>query len=516
MEIFADPTLGLGLLTLIVLELILGIDNLIFIAILADKLPPHQRDRARLIGLSLALMLRLGLLAGMSYLVTLTAPLFSVFERGFSGRDLILAGGGVFLLFKATMELHERLEGGAQRHEGPKAHAAFGIVITQIVVLDAVFSLDAVITAVGMVEQLWVMMTAVVIAMAAMMLASKPLTHFVNERPTVVVLCLGFLLMIGFSLIAEGFGLHIPKGYLYAAIGFSVLIEFFNQVARRNRAKQAMKRPLRERTADAVLHLLGGRIEAETPLPVIAAGAEAVFAPTERQMIRSVLELSQRGVESIMTQRRDIVWLDLNRGKEALVESVKAAPHTRLPVARGALDAFEGVVQSRDLLRNLLEQRELDIERAITQPLAVQEGASALRVLEQLRHHPVPLAIVVDEYGSIEGLVTVNDILAAIAGDFVDTANTDALPQPIGEGAWLVPGAFPIKELDRLLGTTLPYDGEYRTLAGLLLDRLGRIPAVGESLQWQGHRFEIRELDGLRIARVWIQKAETRPTEKVP
>ncbi|EAR22810.1 TerC family protein [Nitrococcus mobilis] len=516
MEIFADPTVGLGLLTLIVLELILGIDNLIFIAILAEKLPPHQRDRARLIGLSLALMLRLGLLAGMSYLVTLTAPLFSVFEHGFSGRDLILAAGGVFLLFKATMELHERLEGGAQRREGPKAHAAFGIVITQIVVLDAVFSLDAVITAVGMVEQLWVMMAAVVIAIAAMMLASKPLTHFVNERPTVIVLCLGFLLMIGFSLIAEGFGLHIPKGYLYAAIGFSVLIEFFNQVARRNRAKQAMKRPLRERTADAVLHLLGGHIEAETPLPVIAAGAEAVFAPTERQMIRSVLELSQREVESIMTQRRDIVWLDLDRAKEALLESIKTAPHTRLPVARGALDAFEGVVQSRDLLRNLLEQRELDIERAITQPLVVQEGASALCVLEQLRHHPVPLAIVVDEYGSIEGLITVNDILAAIAGDFVDTADTDALPQPIGEDVWLVPGAFPIKELDRLLDTALPYDGEYRTLAGLLLDRLGRIPAVGESLQWQGHRFEIRELDGPRIVRVWIQKAETQPAERVP
>lgn len=516
MEIFSDPTIVLGLLTLIVLELILGIDNLIFIAILADKLPPHQRDRARLIGLSLALMLRLGLLAGMSYLVTLTAPLFSVFEHGFSGRDLILAAGGLFLLFKATMELHERLEGDAQHHEGPKAHAAFGIVIIQVVVLDAVFSLDAVITAVGMVEQLWVMMTAVVIAMAAMMLASKPLTHFVNERPTVIVLCLGFLLMIGFSLIAEGLGLHIPKGYLYVAIGFSILIEFFNQIAHLNRAKQAMKRPLRERTAAAVLHLLGGRIETETPLLGIAAGAEAVFAPTERQMIRSVLELSQRSVESIMTQRRNIVWLDLNRAKEALVDSVKAAPHTRLPVAHGALDAFEGVVQSRDLLRNLLEQRELDIARAITQPLVVQKGASALRVLEQLRRHPVPLAIVVDEYGSIEGLVTANDILAAIAGDFVDTADTDALPQPMGEDAWLVPGAFPIKELDRLLGTALPYGGEYRTLAGLLLERLGRIPAVGESLQWQRHRFEIRELDGPRIARVWIQKAETQRAEKIP
>ena len=507
MEIFVDPTIWLGLLTLVVLEVILGIENLIFIAILADKLPPHQRDKARIVGLSLALLLRLGLLAGVSWLVTLTAPLFSAFGHGFSGRDLILAAGGLFLLFKATMELHERLEGGEQGQAGPKVHATFGVVVTQIIVLDAVFSLDAVITAVGMVKELWVMMTAVIIAIAMMMLASKPLTRFVNTRPTVVVLCLGFLLMIGFSLIAEGFGFHIPKGYLYAAIGFSVLIEFFNQLARSNRAKRAMKRPLRERTADTVLRLLGGGIEEEAPLTAITAGAEEVFAPAERQMIRSVLDLSQRNIEAIMTLRRDIVWLDLNRGEEALIEAVKSAPHTRLPVARGDLDALEGVVQSRDLLRSLLENRELDIGRVITQPLVVQEGASAMSVLEQLRHHLVPLAIVVDEYGSIEGLVTVNDILAAIAGDFVDTMEAGALPQPIGEDAWLLPGAFPIKELDRLLGTSLPHSGEYRTVAGLLLDRLGHIPSVGETLEWQGNRFEICELDGPRIARVRIQKA---------
>lgn len=511
----------LGLLTLVVLEIVLGIDNLIFIAILADKLPPHQRDKARIVGLSLALLLRLGLLAGVSWLATLTAPLLSAFGHGFSGRDLILAAGGLFLLFKATAELHERLEGAEHRQEGPKAHAVFGVVVTQIIVLDAVFSLDAVITAVGMVKELWVMMTAVVIAIALMMLASKPLTRFVNERPTVIVLCLGFLLMIGFSLIAEGFGFHIPKGYLYAAIGFSVLIEFFNQLARSNRAKRAMQRPLRERTADAVLRLLGGRVEGETPLTAITAGAEEVFAPAERQMIRSVLDLSQRDIESIMTLRRDIVWLDLNRGEEALIESVKSAPHTRFPVARGDLDSLEGVVQSRDLLRSLLEEREalgkLDIERVITQPLVVQEGATAMGVLEQLRRHPVPLAIVVDEYGSIEGLVTVNDILAAIAGDFVDTVDADALPLPAGENAWLLPGAFPIKELDRLLEISLPHNGEYRTVAGLLLDRFGHIPAVGESLEWRGNRFEICELDGPRITRVQIQKtAATPPDGKTP
>lgn len=260
MEWIADPTAWLGLLTLIVLELVLGIDNLVFIAILADKLPPEQRDRARIIGLSLALIMRLGLLASISWMVTLTEPLFEVFDKAFSGRDLILLFGGVFLLFKATMELHERLEGHVAARTGNAAYAMFWPIVAQIVVLDAVFSLDAVITAVGMVEHLSVMVIAVIFSVGLMIIASKPLTKFVNERPTVIMLCLGFLMMIGFSLTAEGLGFHIPKGYLYAAIGFSILIELFNQVARARRKKSLQGHsPIRERTAHAVLRLLGGQ-----------------------------------------------------------------------------------------------------------------------------------------------------------------------------------------------------------------------------------------------------------------
>jgi len=233
MEWLLDPNIWVGLLTLVVLEIVLGIDNLIFIAILADKLPPHQRDKARLLGLSLAMIMRLGLLTMISWLVTLTAPLFSIGTLSFSGRDLILLLGGIFLLAKATMELHERVEGKSHVQTGKREYASFAAVVAQIIVLDAVFSLDAVITAVGMVEHLGVMMAAVIISMGVMLFASKPLTRFVNAHPTVVVLCLSFLLMIGLSLIAEGLGFHIPKGYLYAAIGFSVVIEFLNQLVRR-------------------------------------------------------------------------------------------------------------------------------------------------------------------------------------------------------------------------------------------------------------------------------------------
>lgn len=218
-EWMSDPSAWIGLATLVVLEIVLGIDNLVFIAILAEKLPPEQRNAGRIVGLIMALCMRLILLASIAWVVTLTQPLFHVLDHPFSGRDLILLFGGVFLLFKGTMELHERIEGAQPQKEENPVHAAFWMVIVQIVVLDAVFSLDSVITAVGMVKDLSVMMIAVVIAVGIMLWASKPLMTFVNRHPTVVILCLGFLMMIGFSLIVEGFGFHIPKGYLYAAIG---------------------------------------------------------------------------------------------------------------------------------------------------------------------------------------------------------------------------------------------------------------------------------------------------------
>ena len=186
-----DPGIWVGLLTLIVLEIVLGIDNLVFIAILADKLPPEQRDKARILGLSLALIMRLGLLFAISWLVTLTKPLITVFNLTFSGRDLILLFGGLFLLYKAVSELHERMEGKieVQVTTNNVVYAGFAAVVAQIVVLDAVFSLDSVITAIGMVDNIYVMMVAMIVAMVVMLVASKPLTNFVNRHPTVIILC---------------------------------------------------------------------------------------------------------------------------------------------------------------------------------------------------------------------------------------------------------------------------------------------------------------------------------------
>ncbi|MBC7800057.1 MAG: TerC family protein [Gemmatimonadaceae bacterium] len=240
MEFLLDPQVWISLLTLTALEIVLGIDNIIFVAILAGKLPAHQQDRARQIGLALALLMRLGLLASLSWLVGLTATVFTAFGQPFSWRDLVLIFGGLFLAYKGTTEIHQRMEPTADEAPGVgKAAAGFGAVIVQIILLDAVFSLDSVITAVGMVDELWIMSTAVVAAAVMMLVASGPLSRFVQKHPTVKMLAISFLLMIAMVLIADGFGVHIPKGYVYAAMGFSVLVETLNLIAAGRRKGRA-------------------------------------------------------------------------------------------------------------------------------------------------------------------------------------------------------------------------------------------------------------------------------------
>ncbi len=225
----------IALVTLTVLEVVLGIDNVIFISILAGKLPKENQEKARRIGLMAAMGMRILLLMSIAWIVRLTAPLFSLGSHPVSGRDLILIIGGLFLLFKATREIHDKLE-GEEGHVKARVAPTMVAVITQIMLLDIVFSLDSVITAVGMADDLAIMVTAVVVAVGIMMFAARPVSEFVDAHPTVKVLALSFLLLIGCSLIAEGFGVHIPKGYIYFAMGFSVFVEMINLRAKKGRA----------------------------------------------------------------------------------------------------------------------------------------------------------------------------------------------------------------------------------------------------------------------------------------
>ncbi len=257
LSLLTDPAAWIALLTLITLEIVLGVDNLVFIAILSNKLPAHQQQKARRIGLALALIMRIGLLTLIGWIVTLQQPLFDLgiagapgahgeatFETAFSGRDLILIAGGLFLLWKATKEIHHNMDpegvsGELLDHDKGIAQIAFSSAIAQIIALDLVFSIDSILTAVGMTDEVPIMIAAVVITVALMMVAADPLSRFIEKNPTLVMLALAFLVMIGAVLLADGFGVHVPKAYIYAAMAFSGGVESLNIIARNRRARRA-------------------------------------------------------------------------------------------------------------------------------------------------------------------------------------------------------------------------------------------------------------------------------------
>jgi len=239
LEWLSNPEVWASLVTLTALEIVLGIDNLVFLAILAARLPPHHQNRARQVGLAVALVSRLALLASIAWIMGLTRPVFDLFGHSVSWRDIVLIGGGFFLLYKGTREIHHRFEADEPDESARAQQSSFAGVIAQIGLLDIVFSLDSVITAVGMANAFSVMATAIIIAVLIMLIASKPLTAFIEQYPTVKMLALSFLLLIGMTLVADGVGFHVPKGYVYAAIGFSVGVEVLNQlVSRRRRSRR--------------------------------------------------------------------------------------------------------------------------------------------------------------------------------------------------------------------------------------------------------------------------------------
>lgn len=518
MEIFLDPTVWAGLATLVALEIVLGIDNLIFIAILSDKLPPEQRQRARFIGLSLALIMRLVLLAAISWMTKLTEPLFYALGSEISGRDLIMFVGGAFLLFKGTMELHEKLEGAHLKKTGPMHYASFWPVIIQIVVLDAVFSLDAVITAVGMSDHLIVMMLAVCIAIGIMILASNKLMDFVSTRPTVVILCLGFLLMIGFSLIVEGLDYHIPKGYLYAAIGFSVLIEACNQVARNNKVKNYEKIDPRIRLSQAVFSLLGsktGNQDIQSDISVFRSKKQDldVFGPQEKLMIHRVLNLAEHSVKSAMTPRNSLYWIDLDDDIEMIEKEIKECPYSCMVVTEdGQLDKPLGILLKKDIADLLIDSKDAtqeSLKAIIREPIFVPEFMTVLQALDVFQSKKSHIAFVIDEYGSLEGLITLTDIVETIAGDLPEEHEEDNFKYEVRpDGGYLMNGSLTIQELKEVVGEISLPEGSYSTVAGIALHVLKRVPQTNDIFALDNWNVTIKKMDRNRISRIKFTKRD--------
>ncbi|WP_316353101.1 TerC family protein [Candidatus Trichorickettsia mobilis] len=417
-----NPTMWAGLFTLIILEIILGIDNLIFIAILANKLPQNQQKTARVIGLGFALILRIAMLASISWIVTLTDPCIHILGKALSGRDLILLTGGVFLLFKATMELHERLEGYHNEDHKINGHASFWNIVVQIIVIDAVFSIDSVITAVGMVSELSVMITSVVISVILMLIASTPLTNFINRHPTLIILCLGFLLMIGFSLVIEGLGYHVPKGYVYAAIAFSVLVELFNQCSMSKRRKTLTKARIRAKTAAVIHRLLGGKINLNNEDLIAIAGVktEAIaFNADERNMIGGILSLAELSTKSIMTTCDKLYTISIQADIKTIKAKLLDSPFSKIIVVQ-EMDAEPiGIIDKKSILNSLLSNNEISISSVLKQQvLTVKENTSVLDMLNAFKKAKTSIAFVTNTAGNFVGIVTITDIIETIAGDF--------------------------------------------------------------------------------------------------
>lgn len=514
-ELFLDPTAWAGLLTLIVLELVLGIDNLVFIAILADKVKPAERDRARILGLALALVMRLVLLACMSWLMSATRPLFTIGDISMSVRGLILLAGGLFLMYKATSELHE--------HISPESHHSSGeghnysplfLVVAQIVVLDAVFSIDSVITAVGMVQQLEIMMVAVVIAVGIMMLCSKPLTIFVSNHPTVVILCLGFLLMIGLSLVCEAFGIEIPKGYLYGAIAFSLLIEALQELRRRGARTNAGYSSRRARTTAAIMRMIGGNnlsIQAsQADQPHAGNGSrdetsDEVFGEGERRMVEGVLSLADKPIEAIITVRRELETLDLADPIDKQLEAIAKGHHSWLVVIEdGHTDEPVGVINSKRLLDPLIASNPpTDLRQWIEQPLVLLETVSVINAVEHFRNAGKNLAFVVDEFGTLTGIATTNDILEEIAGKLPEQGEVEApIVTEIKDGCFDVDASEDVHDINKELPYPLPMGRDYTTLAGLVLDCLESLPYIGAVTSVDGWDIQVLDVERHRIKRV--------------
>ena len=513
----SDPTAWLGLLTLVLIEIVLGIDNLVFIAIVTAKLPEKQRDKARYIGLAGALAIRLLLLAGISLIVNMIEPLFYIGSKGVTGRDIILMIGGIFLLYKATHELHSKLEGFDEELSVSKAAgSAMYLVILQIIVLDAVFSLDSIITAVGMIDHVFIMMFAVIIAMSVMTMASRFITEFVSHHPTLVILCLGFLLLIGFSLIIEAIGFHVPKGYLYAAIGFSILMEIFNQIARKNtlnlgnpKGKVALQS--REIAANLVLRLLGSNQNQVQTLKeaIVSRTGSQVFDNTEKEMVSRVLQLNSLPVRAVMTARTDCNQVDISRDIDSILEDISHNRSSRLvayneerEVPLGYLKRDEIIAiklmltQGVNLPQNeqgqVLSTEEI-LKSKVRTPLYLPETVSVIKALEEFRKSKKNFAFVFDEFGNFEGIVTLHDIMEEIAGELPDQTDVPELIR-LSPGVFRIEGGAILKDVTRLTGFVVPLSDTYHTIAGFILDYLQRIPEVGEVISTNKWKLEITKV----------------------
>lgn len=512
-----DPTAWLGLLTLTAMQIVLGLDNLLFIAILSSRLPKKEAKLARYIGLGGALVIRIVLMIFAAYIMAMTKPLFTVLGFDVTVRDLMMLLGGVFLIYKATEELHTKLEGDTSDDTVSVSKAAgqsFAIVTTQIMILDVLFSGDAIITAVGMTEHAYIMIFAVSVAMLLSTWASGMISEFVYRHPTVVILCLGFLLLIGFSLIMEAFHFVVPKGYLYSAIGFSLLIEVFNQVSRKNLLKMNHSKNMQSRqiAANLVLRLLGSKNSDMHSLQeaIVTRPSSYVFNTQEKEMVSRVLDLSALPVKAVMTARLDLEMLKIDGSKKSIMDKVLRSTKSRLVAYKsGHKEQPLGFI-SRPSILSLFASGSFDgqkLEKLVQEPLYIPQTINVLSALEQFRQTKRYIGFVIDEFGGFEGIVTIHDILEEITGELPNKTETPEIQiMDKDNRIFMVDGETILPEVQRTTGLSIQPSEHYQTIAGFVLDKFQRVPKNGEVLNMDGWTIEVSNADKTGINVLKLRK----------
>ena len=510
MDFFSNPALWAGLIILICIEVVLSLDNLALIDVLAGKLPENQRGRARTVGMLMALGVRVGLLCLLWQLLAVDAPIFTLAGFVFSPRSILLLCGAVFLIAKATRGLHDRLEGGLPMEDTASDNTGFWYIAAQIAALDAIFSLDGVAVALGLMDSLGLMILAVVAAMPAAILLNRKRPHFRLRHPTIQILCLNYLMIVGLTLMADAAGLHIPKGYVYAAIGFSMLVEGGRQMLDRRRDLRLGQRSLRLRTAGTVLRLLGSSTTFRKQPGSEASPDSADLTGGARDMLYGVLTLGERHIRSIMTPRPEITWVDIEDTPTEIRDEVRQSPHSVYPVRRSSTDEVLGVVYGKDIMAVLPEAGGFDLNGILQPPVFVQDSVGILRLMEVLRATRAKIVLITEEYGSVVGLVTPLDILEVIAGEFPEVdEDPDFIPD--GENCWKVDGGTDLHRLELLLDTDILRDnaGDYVTLGGYLMHNLGRLPQSGDTLEEGDLCFEVLEATDRKVDLVRVRKKTT-------
>ena len=515
----SEPTAWIGLLTLTLMQVVLGLDNLLFIAILSAKLPPRQSRKARYLGLGASLVVRLILMFFAAYIIAMKEPLFTLFGQDFSYRDLVMLTGGLFLLYKSTEELHGKLEGNDSEEVSVTKAAGQSLLIvsTQIMILDVLFSVDSIITAVAMTNHMMIMTIAVVVGMGLLTWASGIISRFVSRHPTLVILCLGFLLLIGFNLIMEGLHFEVPKGYLYSAMAFSILIEIFNQVSRKNllKLKKAGSMQSRELAANLVLRLLGSRNDEVQNFreAIYERTGSNVFNSQEKEMVSRVLQLSSLPVKAILTARNDLQMLKIDGATENVIKQVLMHTKTNLVAYRqGQKDQPLGFLSRSEVLGLVVENRcnAQELEKIVQQPLYLPETVNILKVLEAFRSSKKYIAFIFDEFGNFEGLVTLHDVMEEFAGDMPDRSESAEIVS-LDKSSYRIDAEAVLADVYRVTGLKLPLSEHYQTLAGFILDYLQRVPNKGEVIDYNGWKMEISQASPTSINEVKL----TRPQEIV-